>query len=181
MSFLLHYFHSFRIFVIPSGFCHSFHISVIPSGLLPFLPSELLSFQIFVILNSSCTLPYPKGEKSGRRSRHICECSLKFGNNFGKFDETIYVHMTSLLELFVINTQILTHFFNDRKKLLIFALRLGIKCSWSSSWSCASGYSSSWSSAPSCSTRGGNRNRRGCTYTGTNTCTSLKEKKIEKN
>ena len=95
------------------------------------------------------------------------------------------MYMTSLLELFVIKNRILTHFFNDRKKLLIFALRLGVKCAWSSSWSCASGYSSSWSSAPSrsssrssapsCSTSGGNR--RGCTYT----CSSLKEKKIKKN
>ena len=97
----------------------------------------------------------------------------------------IYTYMTSLLEQFVIKNRILTHFFNDRKKLLIFALRLGVKCAWSSSWSCAPGYSSSWSSAPSCSsswssasscsTRGGYR--RGCTYT----CTSLKEKKIKKN
>ena len=66
MSFLPHYCHSFRITVIPSvllsflpDYCHSFCISVIPSKLLP--------FQIFVILNSFNTLPYPKGEKNGHR------------------------------------------------------------------------------------------------------------------
>ena len=59
--------------------CHSFHISVIPSVLLSFLPYychsfRILSFlpnyhhfKIFVILNSSCPLPYPKGEKNGHR------------------------------------------------------------------------------------------------------------------
>ena len=68
MSFLPHYCHSFRITVIPSGFlsflpdyCHSFQIIVIPSDID--IPSELLPFQIFVILNSSSTLPYPKARK----------------------------------------------------------------------------------------------------------------------
>ena len=58
--------HSFCIIVIPSillsflpDYCHSFRIS--------FNPSELLPFQIFVILNSSGTLPYPKGEKNGHQ------------------------------------------------------------------------------------------------------------------
>ena len=67
LSFLWYYCHSFRIIVIPSilvsflpYFCHSFRIIVIPSELLP--------FQTFVILNSSCTLPYLKGEKIGRQS-----------------------------------------------------------------------------------------------------------------
>ena len=66
LSFLPDYCHSFRIIVIPSilvsflpNYCHSFRITVIPSKLLP--------FQIFVILNSSSTLPYPKGEKNGHR------------------------------------------------------------------------------------------------------------------
>ena len=79
MSFLPHYCHSFRITVIPSGFlsflpdfCHSFQIIVIPSILVSFLPnivipSKLLPFQIFVTLNSSGTLLYPKGEKNGHR------------------------------------------------------------------------------------------------------------------
>ena len=71
--------HSFRIIVIPSVllsflpyYCHSFRIIVIPSVLVSFLPnivipSKLLPFQIFVILNSSSTLPYPKGEKNGHQ------------------------------------------------------------------------------------------------------------------
>ena len=79
LSFLPYYCHSFWIFVIPSGFlsffpdfCHSFQTIVIPSGLVSFLlniviPSKLLPFQIFVILNSSSTLPYPKGEKNGNQ------------------------------------------------------------------------------------------------------------------
>ena len=81
LSFLPNYCHSFRIIVIPSvsssflpDYCHSFRIIVILSVLLSFfpnychsfriivIPSELFPFQIFVILNSSCTLPYPKGE-----------------------------------------------------------------------------------------------------------------------
>ena len=69
--------HSFRIIVIPSvllsflpDYCHSFQIIVIPSGLVSFLlniviSSKSLPFQICVILNSSSTLPYPKGEKNG--------------------------------------------------------------------------------------------------------------------
>merc|ERR1712008_49863 len=79
MSFLPYYCHSLRIFVIPSGFlsflpdlCHSFQICVIPSRFVSFLsnfviPSKLIPFQIFVILNSFNTLPYPKGEKNGHR------------------------------------------------------------------------------------------------------------------
>ena len=79
MSFLPHQCHSFRSTVIPSGllsflpdYCHSFQIIVIPSRLVSFLPnivipSELLPFQIFVTLNSSGTLPYPKGEKNGHQ------------------------------------------------------------------------------------------------------------------
>ena len=67
------------LYVIPSAlvsflpyYCHSFRIIVILSGLVSFLPnivipSELLPFQIFVILNSSSTLPYRKGEKNGHR------------------------------------------------------------------------------------------------------------------
>ena len=65
--------HSFRYY------CHSFRITVIPSVLVSFLPYlchsfRILSFfpnyyhfKIFVILNSSCTLPYLKGEKNGHR------------------------------------------------------------------------------------------------------------------
>ena len=71
--------HSFLIIVIPSvllsflpDYCHSFRIIVVPSILVSFLPkivilSELLLFQIFFILNSSSTLPYPKGEKNGHQ------------------------------------------------------------------------------------------------------------------
>ena len=67
--------HSLGITVIPSVslsfllcYCVSFCIIVIPSILVSYLlntviSTELLSFQLFVILNSSCTLPYPKGEK----------------------------------------------------------------------------------------------------------------------
>ena len=74
------------LYVIPSPlvsflpcYCHSFRITVIPSGLLSFLPYQCHSFgilsflpnhyhfKIFVILNSSGTLPYPKGEKNGHR------------------------------------------------------------------------------------------------------------------
>ena len=87
ISLLLHYFHSFCITVISfrlSSFlpvyCHSFCIIVNPSKLMSFLlncfpsfhiiviPSKLLPCQIFVILNSFCTLPYPKGEKIVRQS-----------------------------------------------------------------------------------------------------------------
>ena len=80
VSFLPYYCHSFRIFVIPSrfvsflpDFCHSFQICVIPSRFVSFLsnlviPSKLIPFQIFVILNSFNTLPYLKGEKNGLRS-----------------------------------------------------------------------------------------------------------------
>ena len=79
LSILPYYCHSFRISVIPSrllsflpDYCHSFQIIVIPSRLVSFLPnivipSNLLPFQIFVILNSSGTLPYTKGEKNGHR------------------------------------------------------------------------------------------------------------------
>ena len=81
VSFLPHQCHSFRSTVILSrllsflsDYCHSFQIIVIPSRLVSFLPnivipSKLLPFQIFVTLNISGTLPYPKGEKNG----HICE------------------------------------------------------------------------------------------------------------
>ena len=72
MSFLPYYCHSFRITVIPSELlsflpdhCHSFQIIVIPSDID--IPSELLPLQIFVILNSSGTLPYLKGKKNGHR------------------------------------------------------------------------------------------------------------------
>ena len=41
------------------------------------IPSWLLSF---VILNSSCTLPYPKGEKIGWQSRPYLQVNLKFFN-----------------------------------------------------------------------------------------------------
>ena len=84
MSFLPHYCHSFRIIVIPSILlsflpyhCHSFQIIVISSRLLSFLPDYCHSFRIsfipsellpfHVILNSSGTLPYPKGEKNGHQ------------------------------------------------------------------------------------------------------------------
>ena len=81
--------HSFRIIVIPSvllsflpDYCHSFRITVIPSVLVSFLPnivipSELLPSQILVILNSSCTLPYLKGEIIGRESRPYLRVFLK--------------------------------------------------------------------------------------------------------
>ena len=68
MGFLPHHCHSFRNTVILSRFlsflpdyCHSFRIIVILSESLP--------FQICVILNSSCTLPYPKDEKIGPQRR----------------------------------------------------------------------------------------------------------------
>ena len=51
-----------KYFGIPSAllsflpyYCHTIRISVIPSKFV--IPSKLLSFQIFVILNSSCTIP----------------------------------------------------------------------------------------------------------------------------
>ena len=91
MSFLPNYCQSFRITVIHfvllsfiSYYCHSFRIIVILSVLLSFLPnivipSKLLSLPlpIFVILNSSCTLPYPKGEKIGRQSRPYLRVGYK--------------------------------------------------------------------------------------------------------
>ena len=66
------------VYVIPSAllpclpdYCHSFRIFVILSGFLSFLPIchafRIIAFQIFVILNSSSTLSYPKGEKNGHR------------------------------------------------------------------------------------------------------------------
>ena len=42
------------------------------------IPSELLPFQIFVILNSSSTFPYLKGEKIGQQSWPY----LRVSNNF---------------------------------------------------------------------------------------------------
>ena len=57
LSFLPYYCHSFRIFSFLPYYCHSFRI-------LSFLPNYY-HFEIFVILNSSSTLPYPKGEKNG--------------------------------------------------------------------------------------------------------------------
>ena len=86
--------HSFRITVIPSGllsflpdYCHSFQIIVIPSRLVSFLPnivipSELLPFQIFVTLNSSGTLPYPKGEKNGPQRWPYMRVFIKIGLQF---------------------------------------------------------------------------------------------------
>ena len=71
MSFLPHYWHSFRITVIPSRllsffpcYCHSFHISVIPSVLVSFLPNIVIPFELFrelQILTSFKSYPYPKG------------------------------------------------------------------------------------------------------------------------
>ena len=102
--------HSFRISVIPSvllsflpDFCHSFRICVIPSRLVSFLsniviPSKLLPFQIFVILNSSNTLPYPKGEKNGHRRWPYMRV---FTNNLATFDVNILV----TLDLYKIQTR----------------------------------------------------------------------------
>ena len=73
LSFLPYHCHSFRIIVIPSilvsllpNYCHFVRIIVIPS--------ELLSF---VILNSSCTFLYPKGEKIGRQSRPYLQVQIR--------------------------------------------------------------------------------------------------------
>ena len=85
LLFLPDYFHSFRIFVILSGFLSFLPNIVIPSELLSLLPnsvipSELLPFQIFVILNSSSTLLYRKGEKIGRQSRPYLQVSIRSPN-----------------------------------------------------------------------------------------------------
>ena len=96
MSFLPHQCHSFHISVIPSvllsflpDYFHSFRITVIPSVLVSFLlnvviPSELLPFQIFFILNSSGTLPYPKGEKIGQQSRPYLQVFVKYFLSFSQ-------------------------------------------------------------------------------------------------
>jgi hypothetical protein len=83
LSFLPHYCHSFHITVIPSIFlsflpdlCHSFQISVIPSKVLP--------FQIFVILNSSNTLPYPKGEKNGHQRWPYMRVNIRLNHSCKK-------------------------------------------------------------------------------------------------
>ena len=47
--------------------------------------SELLSFQIFVILNSSGNLPYPKGEKNGHWRWPYMRVYLNFKANFFGF------------------------------------------------------------------------------------------------
>ena len=81
MSFFLHNSNPFRITFISSWsisflqyYCHSFRIIVIPSKSLP--------FQIFVILNSSCTFPYPKGEEIGRAAcRPYLRVCSKGGEN----------------------------------------------------------------------------------------------------
>ena len=80
LSFLPDYCHSFQISAIPSvllsilpDFCHSFRIFVIPS-------EYCHSFAIFVILNSSSTLPYPKGEKIGRQRRPYLRAFLNLQN-----------------------------------------------------------------------------------------------------
>ena len=83
LSFLPDYCHSFRIFVILSGFLSFPPNFVILSEFLSFLqniviPSELLQFQIFFSLNSSSTLPYPKGEKICRQSRPYLRVVSKF-------------------------------------------------------------------------------------------------------
>ena len=85
LLFLPDYCHSFRIFVILSGFLSFLPNIVIPSELLSLLPnsvipSELLPFQIFVILNSSSTLLYRKGEKIGRQSRPYLQVSIRSPN-----------------------------------------------------------------------------------------------------
>ena len=72
LSFLPYYYHSSRIIVISSL------IIVIPSVLVSLLlniviPSELLPFQIFDILTSSCTLLYRRVKKLAGRDGHICE------------------------------------------------------------------------------------------------------------
>jgi hypothetical protein len=73
LSFLPYYCCSFCIIVIPSAlvsfppnYCHSFRVIVIPSELL-----------LLIILNSSCTLPYPKGGKIGWQSRPYLRVSYK--------------------------------------------------------------------------------------------------------
>ena len=87
LSFLLEYCHSYWNIVIPSGillflpeYCHSFGIIVIPSEYLSFIlknchSSESMPFQIFVILKSSCILPYPVKKLAGSAG-HICKLHL---------------------------------------------------------------------------------------------------------
>ena len=72
LSFLLDYCHSFRIIVIPSEYCHSL---------------KLLPFQIFVIMNSSGTLPYSKGEKIGRQSQTYLRVHLRYFHQFLFFSD----------------------------------------------------------------------------------------------
>ena len=57
------------LYVIPYVLLSLLQIIVIPSKLLP--------FQIFVILNSSCTLPYPKGENYWQAEQAILGSILK--------------------------------------------------------------------------------------------------------
>ena len=89
VSFLPYYCHSFRIIVIPSRLlsflpdqCHSFRI-------LSFLPNYY-HFKIFIILNSSGILPYPKDEKNGHRRWPYMRVLIKFlynnmsGNQFSR-------------------------------------------------------------------------------------------------
>ena len=108
MSFLPLYCHFFRTTVIPSGFlsflpvvCRFFQIFVIPSKFLSFLPnivipSQLLPFQIYVILNSSSTFPYPKGEKIGKQSRPYLQVCIKQKES-QSFAVCTYIHKLSNL------------------------------------------------------------------------------------
>ena len=62
--------------------------------------SELLSFQIFVILNNSRlnNLPYPKDEKLTGFASHICEYCF---SQFSHFDKIYhFIHTSSKLECF---------------------------------------------------------------------------------
>jgi hypothetical protein len=79
-------------------YCHSFQIIVIPSRLVSFLPnivipSKLLPFQIFVILNSSSTLPYPKGEKNGHRRWPFMRVFVKITHECIQNFKTKQTHM----------------------------------------------------------------------------------------
>ena len=74
LSFLPYYCHSFQILSFLPNYCHS-------SISLAFLLNYILSFQIFVILSSSYTLPYPRARKL---AGHFCEYLVKIQVHYVK-------------------------------------------------------------------------------------------------
>ena len=108
-----------NIFFQKNTLCHSFRIIVIPSGLLSFLPDFFQSFHIFVIpsklvsfllkfvilnVNTSSTLPYPKGEKNGHQRWPYMRVDFNFGKDCLDFKISSMYNSLISLQLWKFNS-----------------------------------------------------------------------------